>query len=68
MTEPLHALVQGPGATWRVGARAFRDELAQSAALQHSINRYIYVLMTQLASSAAWLRFTGSGHSWRGGY
>ncbi|MDB6084816.1 MAG: cyclic nucleotide-binding domain (cNMP-BD) protein [Gammaproteobacteria bacterium] len=57
MTEPLHALVQGSGASWRVGARAFRDELARSAALRRSIHRYIYVLMTQLASSAACLRF-----------
>jgi CRP-like cAMP-binding protein len=57
MAEPLHALVQGPGATWRVGARAFRDELARNEALRRSIHRYIYVLMTQLASSAACLRF-----------
>jgi CRP-like cAMP-binding protein len=57
VTEPLHALVQGSGAAWRIGARAFRGEFAQSAALQRNINRYIYVLMAQLASSAACLRF-----------
>jgi CRP-like cAMP-binding protein len=56
-TEPLHALVQGPGATWRIGARAFRGEFAHSPALHRSINRYSYVLMAQLASSAACLRF-----------
>jgi hypothetical protein len=33
------------------------NEFADSAALQRSINRYIYVLMAQLASSAACLRF-----------
>lgn len=57
VTEPLHALVQGSGAAWRIGARAFRGEFADSAALQRGIHRYIYVLMAQLASSAACLRF-----------
>lgn len=56
-TEPLRALVQGPGAAWRISAAAFRRELAASAALQHSLNRYLYVLMAQLASSAGCLRF-----------
>lgn len=54
---PLHALVQGSGAAWRVGTAAFRRELAQSPALQHLLERYVYVLMTQLATSAACLRF-----------
>lgn len=57
VTEPLRALVQGPGAAWRIGAAAFRRELAESAALQTSLNRYLYVLMAQLASSAGCLRF-----------
>jgi CRP-like cAMP-binding protein len=56
-TEPLHALVQGSGAAWRIGTRAFRGEFAQSGPLQRSMHRYIYVLMAQLASSAACLRF-----------
>ena len=56
-TEPLRALVQGPGAAWRISAAAFRRELAASAALQTSLNRYLYVLMAQLASSAGCLRF-----------
>jgi hypothetical protein len=54
---PLHALVQGPGAAWRIGAVAFRKELARSSALQQSVNRYIYVMMMQLASAASCLRF-----------
>jgi len=47
VTAPLHALVQGPGAAWRIGTGAFRSELARSTALQCGLNRYIYVLMSQ---------------------
>jgi CRP-like cAMP-binding protein len=56
-TSPLRALVQGAGASWRVGTPAFRTELARSAALQRGLSRYLYVLMSQLAASAACLRF-----------
>ena len=54
---PLHALVQGPGAAWRIGAVAFRRELARSPALQSGMHRYVYVMMMQLASAASCLRF-----------
>ena len=57
VTTPLHALVQGAGAAWRIATPAFRTELARSAALQRGLNRYLYVLMAQLAASAACLRF-----------
>lgn len=56
-TAPLRALVQGPGAAWRIETAAFRKELARSAALQRSLSRYIYVLMAQLSTSAGCLRF-----------
>ncbi len=56
-TVPLRALVQGPGACWRMGAASFRRELAASAALRRQMDRYAYVLMAQMAASAACLRF-----------
>jgi CRP-like cAMP-binding protein len=46
---PWQALVQGPGAAWRIGARALRAELARSGALRRVLQRYLYVLMAQLA-------------------
>jgi CRP-like cAMP-binding protein len=54
---PLHALVQGSGAAWRIGAVPFRRELAHSSPLQRGLNRYVYVMMMQLASAASCLRF-----------
>jgi len=56
-TSPLRALVQGSGAALRIGTKAFRAQLVQSDALQKYINRYLYVLMSQLATSAVCLRF-----------
>ena len=56
-TTPLHALVQGSGGAWRIGAKAFRQQLAHSTAMRRGIDRYLYVLMAQLATSAACLRF-----------
>lgn len=56
-TTPLHALVQGVGSALRIAAGPFRRELARSVALQRDLSRYVYVLMEQLASSAACLRF-----------
>ena len=56
-TVPLHALVQGSGSAWRIGAAAFRRELDGSVALQRVLKRYLYVVMRQLTGSAACLRF-----------
>jgi CRP-like cAMP-binding protein len=55
--SPLRALVQGSGTALRVSTKAFRAELDRSAALKRYIDRYLYVLMAQLATSAACLRF-----------
>ena len=60
-TTPLRALVQGPGAAWRIGITAFRSELARSRPLARALHRYLYVLMAQLAASAACLRFHSIG-------
>jgi CRP-like cAMP-binding protein len=57
LTQPLHAVVQGSGMAWRVPIRAFRSELDRCVPLQRLIGRYVYVLMTQLAASAACTRF-----------
>jgi CRP-like cAMP-binding protein len=55
--NPVRAIVQGAGSAWRIGKKAFAEELAQSAPLQRILNRYVFVLMTQLATSATCLRF-----------
>ncbi len=57
LISPLHALVQGPGMAHRIAVPAFRAELRKSLDLRRVMNRYIYVLMGQLSSSAACLRF-----------
>ena len=55
--SPLHAVVQGSGPAWRMDADQFRSELKHSTALQQHLNRYIYVLISQLAQTAACTRF-----------
>jgi len=55
--SPLQALVQGGGPGWRLPADSLQQELAASPVLQHTLLRYVYVVMAQMASSAACLRF-----------
>jgi CRP-like cAMP-binding protein len=56
-TEPLHGLVQGAGSAWRIGRRSFQRALIHDSALRESVSRYLLVTTTQLARSAACLRF-----------
>jgi CRP-like cAMP-binding protein len=56
-TSPLRALVQGSGPAWRVAAGDLRAVLDASTALRDVMNRYLYVLMSQQATSAACMRF-----------
>ena len=55
--EPLHAVVQGVGSALRVATRPFLLELSRSAVLRSLVHRYLYVLMAQLATASACLRF-----------
>ena len=54
---PLSALVQGPGPALRMEVATFRRELDRSPALQRVLQRYLYVVMGQLAQTAACIRF-----------
>lgn len=55
--SPLHAVVQGPGAALRIDAAAFRAQLAATPALLGVLQRYLHVLIAQLAQTAACTRF-----------
>ena len=55
--SPLHSLVQGSGPAWRMTADLFSKEFERSVALQRELKRYLYVLMSQLAQTAACTRF-----------
>ena len=55
--SPLRGVVQGPGLAWRLDAATFRRELELSAALRRILDRYVYVLLSQFAQTAACTRF-----------
>ena len=54
---PLRALIQGAGSAWQLDAATLTRELERNATLRRVLNRYVYVLMGQLARSAACTRF-----------
>jgi CRP-like cAMP-binding protein len=56
-TSSVHAMVQGSGRAWQMGASDFRRELARTPKLRDCVDRYIYVLMAQLIQTAGCNRF-----------
>ena len=56
-TSPLKGLVQGEGAALRMSAANFRQAFRESAGFSRVLNAYLYVLMGQIAQSAACGRF-----------
>lgn len=55
-TSPLMAMVQAAGPALRMDAEQFNHELELSPALQACMKRYIHVLMSQFAQTAACMR------------
>jgi CRP-like cAMP-binding protein len=56
-TAPMRGLVQGAGTALRMTATQFRRALRDFPALEPLLNRYMYVMLTQLAQTAACTRF-----------
>lgn len=56
-TVPLGGVVQGAGTALRIGLRPFKRCLKECPVLQRSLQRYLYVVLAQLAHSAACTRF-----------
>jgi CRP-like cAMP-binding protein len=53
----LRGLVQGAGRAWQPDAATFTRELERSPALRSVLNRYLHVMLGQLAHTAACTRF-----------
>lgn len=52
-TAPMRALVHGSGTAWRITRERFQQALLANPGLRRNIYRYLYVLLTQFAQSAA---------------
>jgi len=56
-TAPLRAIVQGAGTALKISTASFQRELRRSPQLIKTLNHYLYVLITQLAQTAACTHF-----------
>ncbi len=56
-TSPMRALVQGSGTAMRMRAKPFLAAFRRGQVLQREVLRYTYILMRQIAQSAACNRF-----------
>jgi CRP-like cAMP-binding protein len=56
-TAPLRALTQGAGSAWRMKSATFRRHLEHTPELRRVVDRYMCVLLRQLAQTAACTRF-----------
>lgn len=54
---PIRGVVQGAGSALRISRAHLRRALGTSAALRQTLSRYLYVVMSQLAISAACTHF-----------
>lgn len=54
---PMRALVQGSGKALRMTATQLRKEMHAAPALANQLNRYVYVVLEQLAKTAACIHF-----------
>ena len=48
---PLRTLVQGDGLAWRLSAKSFEQELADSTPLRRVLHRYVCVLLAEFGRS-----------------
>ncbi|MEP7261729.1 MAG: Crp/Fnr family transcriptional regulator [Usitatibacter sp.] len=55
--SPVRAVVQGAGTALRMGAATFQQVLVRVPALRSCVDRYIYVVMSQLIQTAGCNRF-----------
>lgn len=56
-TSPQHAVVQGAGSALRMTGAALVRHCNQNGSMQRRLQRYVYVLMAQLAQTAACTHF-----------